>query len=108
MGFVPIIASVIGAAAAVVGVAQQRKQAKAALAAQNAAQAQNLKIAREQQKQADASFRSANQKQADVGGIREGNARAERGGSDSTMLTGPGGIDQSLLALGKQNTLLGG
>lgn len=49
----------------------------------------------------------ANQKRPDGNALLSSNAAAAKGGQSGTMLTGPGGIDPSVLQLGK-TTLLGG
>ena len=90
----------ITAAAAVAGVAQQqdasRRQKNQAKDAANAAQQQ----AQQAEQQADMQFNRANQRRANDAGTMPG------GAGNSTLLTGPGGVDPSALTLGK-NTLLG-
>lgn len=49
----------------------------------------------------------ANQKKPDSDALLSANLTAGKTGQASTMLTGPGGIDPSMLTLGK-TTLLGG
>ena len=61
--------------------------------------------AQKQQQQAEREFNRANAKTPDPAGIRASNKRAE--GAGSTMLTGPQGVSQDALTLGK-STLLGG
>ena len=90
----------ITAAAAVAGVAQQqdasRRQKNQAKDAANAAQQQ----AQREAQQADMEFNRANQRRVNDAGTMPG------GAGNSTLLTGPGGVDPSALTLGK-NTLLG-
>lgn len=50
---------------------------------------------------------AAGAKAPDTGALMAANEAAAKGGAGSTMLTGVGGVDPSLLTLGK-NTLLGG
>ena len=97
----------IMAVAALAGAAQQqdasrrqKNQAKdAAEAARQQAQQAEQQAQREAQ-QADMQFNRANQRRASDGGAMPG------GAGNSTLLTGPGGVDPSALTLGK-NTLLG-
>ena len=88
------------AVAALAGVAQQqdasRRQKNQAKDAANAAQQQ----AQREAQQADMEFNRANQRRANDAGTMPG------GAGNSTLLTGPGGVDPSALTLGK-NTLLG-
>ena len=88
------------AVAALAGAAQQqdasRRQKNQAKDAANAAQQQ----AQQAEKQADMQFNRANQRRANDAGTMPG------GAGNSTLLTGPGGVDPSALTLGK-NTLLG-
>lgn len=88
------------AVAALAGVAQQqdasRRQKNQAKDAANAAQQQ----AQQAEQQADMQFNRANQRRANDAGTMPG------GAGNSTLLTGPGGVDPSALTLGK-NTLLG-
>lgn len=90
----------IMAVAALAGAAQQqdasRRQKNQAKDAAEAAQQQ----AQREAQQADMNFNRANQRRASDGGVMPG------GAGNSTLLTGPGGVDASSLTLGK-NTLLG-
>ena len=90
----------IMAVAALAGAAQQqdasRRQKNQAKDAANAAQQQ----AQQAEQQADMQFNRANQRRANDAGTMPG------GAGNSTLLTGPGGVDPSALTLGK-NTLLG-
>lgn len=94
-----ITAAVVTAAAASVYAA--KKQSDAQKKAQRSAEA----IAEKQKNQAEREFNRANAKAPDLAGIMASNKRAE--GAGSTMLTGPQGVSQDALSLGK-NTLLGG
>ena len=76
-----------------------RRQKNQAKDAANAAQQQAQQAQREAQ-QADMQFNRANQRRANDAGTMPG------GAGNSTLLTGPGGVDPSALTLGK-NTLLG-
>lgn len=94
-----VTAVAIGAAA--VAAYSANKQAKAQEKAMRSAEA----IAEKQKNQAEREFNRANAKTPDLAGIMASNKRAE--GAGSTMLTGPQGVSQDALSLGK-NTLLGG
>ena len=94
-----ITAAVVTAAAA--SVYSAKKQSDAQKKAQRSAEA----IAEKQKNQAEREFKRANAKTPDLAAIMVSNKRAE--GAGSTMLTGPQGVSQDALSLGK-NTLLGG
>ena len=98
-----IEAAIIGAAIAGAGASaySAKKQSDAQKKAQRSAEA----IAEKQKNQADREFNRANAKTPDLAAIMASNKRAE--GAGSTMLTGPQGVSQDALSLGK-NTLLGG
>jgi hypothetical protein len=49
----------------------------------------------------------ANAKSPDTGALLSANQQAAKGGISGTMLTGPAGVDQNTLSLGK-SSLLGG
>lgn len=96
-----VTAVAIGAAAvAASSIYSANKQAKAQKKAMRSAEA----IAEKQKNQAEREFNRANAKTPDLAGIMASNKRAE--GAGSTMLTGPQGVSQDALSLGK-NTLLG-
>ncbi len=104
----------IAAAAAVVGTGysvyagEQQKAAQSdALAKQEQAQKEATDRAKGQQQTAQQAQNAANQKSPDVAGIMEAAGKAAQGGPSGTMLTGPSGVNQADLTLGK-NTLLGG
>lgn len=98
-----IEAAIIGAAIAGAGASaySAKKQSDAQKKAQRSAEA----IAEKQKNQAEREFNRANAKTPDLAGIMASNKRAA--GAGSTMLTGPQGVSQDALSLGK-NTLLGG
>lgn len=79
---------------------QQRQQMKGA----NYKAEQN---ALKQEKQAEQDMNRANQKKPDTMAMLNDAAQKGRAGQSGTMLTGPQGVDPSMLTLGK-NTLLGG
>ena len=89
-----IEAAIIGAAIAGAGASaySAKKESDAQKKAQRSAEAQ----AQKQQQQAEREFNRANAKTPDLAGIMASN-----------MLTGPQGVSQDALSLGK-NTLLGG
>lgn len=110
MGVDPIslaVAAVTTLASTAFSVSQQQKQAsaqkKAANQANKIAQQQADSAAKQAQAAQDEMNKSAS-KQASVGGYM--NTAGQKGGLSSTMLTGPAGVDSSLLDLGK-TTLLG-
>lgn len=95
-----LIASAVAGAAIAYNNGQEQK--KAAEKARKQAQAN----AQKQEKAADEATNRANQRRADAGSALDAAAIAARGGQSGTMLTGPQGVDNSALQLGK-NTLLG-
>ncbi len=99
-----IEAAIIGAAIAGAGASaySAKKESDAQKKAQRSAEA----IAEKQKNQAEREFNRANAKTPDLAGIMASNKRAE-GAAGSTMLTGPQGVSQDALTLGK-STLLGG
>ena len=92
-GWIAGITAVVGAASQYDASRRQKNQAKDAA---NAAQQQ----AQREAQQAEMEFNRANQRRANDAGTMPG------GAGNSTLLTGPGGVDPSALTLGK-NTLLG-
>ena len=96
MSAAQIGALAVGAVSAASQYDASRRQKNQAKDAANAAQQQ----AQREAQQADMQFNRANQRRANDAGTMPG------GAGNSTLLTGPGGIDPSALTLGK-NTLLG-
>jgi len=96
----------IAAALGTAYIADQKKTQEEALNRQNSAQQQARQQAEKAATDADMAFNRANQKKPNVQRIMDQNQSAGMGGAGSTMLTGPLGIDPSLLTLGR-NTLLG-
>ena len=86
---------------------QQAKRQDQALGQQREAQNQAVASAEKQQKMAEEKVNRANQKQPDAGAILSAAGQAAKGGAAGTMLTGPMGVNQADLNLGK-STLLGG
>ena len=107
MGVETVLFAAATAISTAFSVSQQQKQAsaqkKAANQANKIAQQQADSAAKQAQAAQDAMNKSA-PKQASVGGYM--NTAGQKGGLSSTMLTGPTGVDSSLLDLGK-TTLLG-
>lgn len=97
-----VSAAVIGGLTLVQNYTQGEEAKKRQDAAQQLARQQAETAARD----ADMAFNRANQKKPNVQGIMDQNKAAGMGGAGSTMLTGPMGIDPTLLTLGR-NTLLG-
>ena len=106
LGATALTAAAVGIGAGTM--VSQNQNAKKALGAQNAAQAQNVQMAKAAQGQAAEGFAAANRKQPNIRGIQQANERQSRGGQASTMLTGPGGVGNNLLNLGGGSSLLGG
>ena len=73
--------------------------------AQKDAQAQALEAAQKQEKASDEAVNRANQKTPDTAGILSSAQQASKTGASGTMLTGPMGIDQSMLQLGRKSLL---
>ena len=96
MSAAQIGALAVGAVSAASQYDASRRQKNQAKDAANAAQQQAQQAAQ----QADMQFNRANQRRANDAGTMPG------GAGNSTLLTGPGGVDPSALTLGK-NTLLG-
>lgn len=78
-----------------------------ALSQQRTAQAEAKTQAEKQQQTAEQNVNKANAKQPDAGAILSAATQAAKGGPAGTMLTGPSGVNQADLSLGK-STLLGG
>lgn len=78
-----------------------------ALNQQRTAQADAKTAAEKQQATAEQNVNRANAKQPDAGAILSAAGQAAKGGPAGTMLTGPMGVNQADLNLGK-STLLGG
>lgn len=94
----------LGIGAGLYGGRQQRKAAKEASALQEKAQTDAVQRAASQQRKSDLANARANAKGPDISTL----LTAEKASTpQSTLLTGPTGVDPSRLRLGKQ-TLLGG
>jgi len=86
---------------------KQAEKQQEALTQQKAAQADAKVAAEKQQATAEQNVNRANAKQPDAGAILSQASQAAKGGPAGTMLTGPSGVNQADLNLGK-STLLGG
>jgi len=86
---------------------EQSKKQDEALQQQKTAQAEAKTAAEKQQATAEQNVNRANAKQPDAGAILSQASQAAKGGPAGTMLTGPMGVNQADLNLGK-STLLGG
>ena len=73
--------------------------------AQKDAQAQALEAAQKQEQASDEAVNRANQKTPDTAGILSAAQQASKTGASGTMLTGPMGVDQSMLQLGRKSLL---
>lgn len=98
----PLTLGLLFAAATGGSMVQQHQAQMAQQGASNQAEDNAKKTAAEQ----DIATNRANQKSPDIATILAGNRAAAGQGGGSTMLTGPGGVANSSLSLGKQ-TLLG-
>ena len=108
------VAAIVAATAAVAGTGysvyqgeQQKSAQEDALKQQQKAQSEAAERSKGQLQQSQQAQNAANQKSPDVSGIMEAAGKAAQGGPSGTMLTGPSGVSQADLTLGK-NTLLGG
>lgn len=93
---------IIGAVTAAYGAYSAHDNARKQQGAQENAQNAAAKTA----DAADQANNQANQKTPDENALLSANQAAGKNGPSGTMLTGPGGVDPSLLQLGK-STLLG-
>jgi hypothetical protein len=74
---------------------------------QQQAMQQAKTIANQQATMQTEQINRANAKSPDTGALLSANQQAAKGGISGTMLTGPAGVDQNTLSLGK-TSLLGG
>lgn len=99
----------VGAAGTAYGIvngqAQQAAQQKS-LKSQNTAQQTAEGAALSTQRKSETAQNQVNQQTPDIAAILSRAATAGKAGQSSTMLTGPGGVDPTMLNLGK-STLLG-
>lgn len=94
------------AAAAVAAGTSAYTARQGAIAQKNAGQAA-VAAAQKNAQSADEANNQANAKSPDVSAMLAANLAAGKQGASGTMLTGPGGVDPTLLTLGK-SSLLGG
>ena len=99
MAVTSAIAAVVSAVGGITSSVMQQNQAKKSAKAQ-------ARRAEEAQKRADDQFRAANKKSPNLTAIDRRNQEEAQGGVSGNLLTGPGGVDPSLLLLG-QNSKLG-
>lgn len=97
-----IVAAVAAAASTAYTIYSGERADKEQKKAQNEARAN----ADRQAAAADQAMNKANQKKPDVSAILSAASQSGKAGPSGTMLTGPQGVDPSMLSLGK-NTLLG-
>lgn len=100
------IAAYAGAAAAVAGTAYSVYSGEKQAAAQKEARQQVEKQARDNAKAQDEATNRANQKRTDAMGALDAAQQAGKGGASGTLLTGPQGVANNALSLGR-STLLG-
>lgn len=100
MGVTAAIAAVAGTTYSIYNGERQAK-------AQDRMQAEAKDSAMKQEKASQEATNRANMKRPDTAAILDAAMQAGKAGAGGTMLTGPQGIDPSILQLGK-NTLLGG
>ena len=86
---------------------QQRAKQGEALDQQRQAQSQAKEAATKQEQISEQTVNQANAKSPDASAILSAASQASKGGPAGTMLTGPTGVNQADLSLGK-STLLGG
>jgi uncharacterized protein HemX len=101
------VAAVASTAYTVYSGEQAREQQGKALDQQRQAQSEAKTAAEKQQATAEQNVNRANAKSPDAGAILSAAGQAAKGGASGTMLTGPSGVNQADLNLGK-STLLGG
>lgn len=82
------------------------RQQSQALAAQRAAQDASISATMSEQRRAAQAQRAADAKGPDIAALLGSEQKAAQGGYQSTLLTGPGGVDRKKLKLGRP-TLLG-
>lgn len=99
--------AMVMAAASVANLVMQQQAASKAAKAQDSAQRQAQANADKQASDADQAMNRANQKRPDTSAILSAAQQSGKSGASGTMLTGPQGVDQNMLSLGK-TTLLGG
>lgn len=95
---VAIGSAVIGAGTSVYTASKQRKAARKARTANEAA-------AMKQAQRSEEEFNRANQRQPDLPGMSSANRQRAGQGVGSTFLTGPSGVNPALLPLGGINLL---
>ena len=107
-------AAAVGAAAAAAGVGVSAASAIAGQQAQQDAMRQQKRAqqaatskAISQQRQSEMVTNAANRRTPDISSIMSAASQASKTGPSATMLTGPGGVDPTSLALGR-SSLLGG
>lgn len=98
--------AMIGVGVTAAGAYAANEKAKKANEIQEQAMQNAKQAALKQEQQADQAFNKANAKTPDIASIMSGASQSARSGGGGTMLTGPQGIDPSVLNLSK-NTLLG-
>ena len=99
-------ATLASAAATAYGAETARKGQKKAFRAQQAGEAEGLRMAMNEREQADMESRRMNQKTPDVAALLTGEQGAQGRGAASTLLTGNTRIGDQMDRIGK-NTLLG-
>ncbi len=106
MGFVALGAALIGGS--VLQGQKQKKTERRAIKRQARAERTAESAAAAELRRSGAERRRLNRRQPELQGLLSGQQRAARSGPASTLLTGPGGVDPSRLALGGGGSLLGG
>jgi hypothetical protein len=98
MAVAAVAAAVIGGGSAVYSADQNRK-------ATNEASDKAKENALRQEKMSEEASNRANQKTPDANAIMSAAQQMGKAGASGTMLTGPSGIDQNALGLGKKSLL---
>jgi hypothetical protein len=101
------VALTVGTVYSITQSQEGKKNQEKAMQQQKQAQEQAVAQAESQSRKSEFAMNAANRRMPDISSIMANAAKAASGGPSGTMLTGPGGVNQNALALGK-NTLLGG
>jgi uncharacterized protein HemX len=105
--YVAAAVAAVGTAYSIYNGEEGRKQQGEAMSQQRQAQSQAKEAATKQEQISEQTVNQANAKSPDASAILSAASQASKGGPAGTMLTGPTGVNQADLSLGK-STLLGG
>lgn len=107
MGVTAAVAAVVGTGYTVYNGERAAEAQQKALVEQKKSQDEARGAAQREAQRQEQQMNAANAKAPDASNVLAKAQQDAKGGQSGTMLTGPQGIDPSMLALGK-NTLLGG